>query len=237
MKRRITKISLTDRRGVLLQPLKTAILADLHNGPFDDLLPHLRGLDCLLVPGDLVNRHQHRQDSALRFLEEAPKIAPVYYSLGNHELRLDGAEAWMDAVRRSRVILLDDRCESFRGDVNIGGVSSRWRDAPSTAGIEALSAAPGFRLLLCHHPEHFSAYVQEHGMDLAIAGHAHGGQIQLFGHGLYAPGQGLFPRLTDGFYFDKRLLVSRGLTNSTVPPLPRWGNPCELILLTIQPKT
>ena len=64
------------------------------------------------------------------------------------------------------------------------------------------------------------------------AGHAHGGQVQCFGRGLYAPGQGFFPRLTDGFYYDNRLLVSRGATNSA--SAPRLFNPCEIIMLKIE---
>ena len=61
-----------------------------------------------------------------------------------------------------------------------------------------------------------------------------GGQVRLMGRGLYAPGQGLFPMLTSGWYFDRRLLVSRGLTNSA--GVPRLFNPCELILLHLEPK-
>ena len=71
-------------------------------------------------------------------------------------------------------------------------------------------------------------------IDLTLSGHAHGGQIRLFGQGLYAPGQGVFPRLTGGFYDGGRLLVSRGMTNTV--RIPRIGNPCELVMIEISPQ-
>ena len=85
---------------------------------------------------------------------------------------------------------------------------------------------------MCHHPEWYEPYVQSFGLDLTVAGHAHGGQVNLFGHGLYAPGQGLFPRLTCGFYDNGHLLVNRGMTNAC--GLPRFGNPCEMLLLRLE---
>ena len=54
-----------------------------------------------------------------------------------------------------------------------------------------------------------------------FSGHAHGGQLKIFGIGLYAPGYGFFPKYYDGLYKDKKtgkvLVVSRGLGNSIFP--------------------
>lgn len=55
-----------------------------------------------------------------------------------------------------------------------------------------------FTLLLSHHPELAPLYGQA-GLDLVFTGHAHGGQIRLpLVGGLFAPGQGIFPRYTAG---------------------------------------
>ena len=120
------------------------------------------------------------------------------------------------------------------GDLALGGLSSvSRRETPDRRVLAELSTMPGFRLLLCHHPEYYAPHVADFDIDLTVAGHAHGGQVQLFGHGLYAPNQGLLPKLTNGFYFHDRLLVSRGMTNSAAAP--RIANPCELLILKIQP--
>ena len=96
------------------------------------------------------------------------------------------------------------------------------------------SEEDGITILLCHHPEYYDRYIRAFSVDLTLAGHAHGGQWRLFGQGLFAPGQGLFPRYTSGLYED-RLLVSRGMAN--VPKwIPRINNRPELILLHFVPK-
>ena len=46
--------------------------------------------------------------------------------------------------------------------------------------------------------------------------------------GLFAPGQGLFPRWTRGIY-DNRLIVTAGLSNTA--KIPRFFNPREIVYL------
>jgi predicted MPP superfamily phosphohydrolase len=60
-----------------------------------------------------------------------------------------------------------------------------------------------------------------------LSGHAHGGQIRLFNRGLFAPGQGWWPKWTKGVY-DHCLVVSTGLSN-TASPIPRLFNPTEIV--------
>ena len=55
--------------------------------------------------------------------------------------------------------------------------------------------------------------------DIMFSGHAHGGQfiLPVLG-GIFAPGQGLFPKYYKGVYGEKnKLVVSRGLGNSGFP--------------------
>ena len=58
--------------------------------------------------------------------------------------------------------------------------------------------------------------------------------MQFFGQGLYSPGQGFFPKLTHGYHGDGTMLISRGMSNGT--RLPRINNPCELIILRLEPE-
>lgn len=231
MERKITAYTVTSTR--VSRPVTFAVAADLHNGDYDDVLDAFRQADAVLVPGDLLNRHRLGWEKAKRFLQEVPDICPVFYSLGNHECRYPVLPCWLEMVECSGVTLLDNATARF-GDIALGGLSSvPRREEPDRKVLEELSAMPGFRLLLCHHPEYFAPHVAQFDIDLTVAGHAHGGQVQVLGHGLYAPNQGFFPRLTNGFYEGNRLLVSRGMTNSA--GVPRIANPCELVMLTIQP--
>lgn len=90
-----------------------------------------------------------------------------------------------------------------------------------------------YTIILAHRPELFSSYAQA-GADLALVGHAHGGQIRLpFIGGLYAPGQGILPRYDAGPYRSGRtvMVVSRGLGNMV--PVPRINNGPELVVVRL----
>ena len=215
--------------------LRLAVASDLHSAPFDDVLEDFAACDAVLIPGDLVDRHRRDNRNAYRFLQVVPEIAPVFYSIGNHEWKMRrGAEQYMAAVRASRVTLLDNRYEEF-GGILIGGVSSTKSRVPDRGFLGQFAAKDRFKLLMCHHPEMYRDHVRGMDIDLTVCGHAHGGQIQLFGRGLYAPGQGLFPRLTHGLHDGGRMLISRGMTNGAKPRIPRINNPCELIILELEP--
>lgn len=231
-RRIITEHTITSPK--LTQALDLVVVTDLHDRDYTDVLPQLRAADAILVVGDLVQRHTGGWQVARRFLADAPACAPTFLSIGNHERKLAEHDAFMACVTDSDVTLLDNRVIRFAG-LAIGGLSSQPPEqTPDTSVVDALAREEGYRLLMCHHPEYYYPYVQGRGIDLTLAGHAHGGQIQFFGHGVYAPGQGFFPKLTHGFYDGRHLLVCRGLTNGS--NMPRWGNPCELIILHMRPE-
>ena len=80
----------------------------------------------------------------------------------------------------------------------------------------------------------FNTYV-EFGIDLVFAGHAHGGQVRIPGiGGLFARGQGIFPKYTAGLSKEgtTTMAVSRGLGNSTVPM--RIFNPPEIVVMELK---
>lgn len=228
--RQINYISITSEK--IEKPLNLGVVADLHNGPFEELLPALKGCDAILIVGDLVERHHDEYQNAIRFLEAAPEVAPTFYAIGNHERKLKSLADYWPHVERSRVTVLDNCFQRFEGIV-LGGLSSS-KGKPDTSWLPDMAAQEGFKLLMCHHPEYFRRRVRRHEIDLTISGHAHGGQVRIGRQGLYAPGQGLLPRLTSGFYYRNRLLVSRGLTNATWAP--RINCDCELIILNLSPK-
>ena len=208
--------------------------ADLHSAPFEDVKADLAACDAILLPGDLVDRHRRNNRNAERFLAEAPELAPVFYAIGNHERKYRLKDAWLQKIRESAVTLLDNDSASFRG-IQIGGLSSTASRKPEGDFLDRFERMDGFRLLMCHHPEMYRDYVRGRDIDFTVCGHAHGGQIQIAGYGLYAPGQGFFPRLTHGLHDDGKMMISRGMTNGAKPRIPRIGNPCELIILELRP--
>lgn len=231
----------TVRSSKVEKPLILAVCPDFHDGDVRALCHAVQGADAILIVGDLVDRHAYRTngyDNAVRFLQDAPQIAPTFYSLGNHERKHRGLADYWPQVARSRVTVLDDACVRFGGIV-LGGLSSirAEADAPDRGVqlaekqpfLRTMAAQEGFKLLMCHHPEYFAGAVSDHAIDLTLSGHAHGGQVRIGRQGLYAPGQGILPRLTSGFYADGRLLVSRGVTNATWAP--RIHCACEVIML------
>ena len=102
------------------------------------------------------------------------------------------------------------------------------RPQPELKWLKDFCAQPGYKILLCHHPEYRDRYLKDLPIDLILCGHAHGGQIRIAGQGLFAPGQGFLPRYTSGVHGN--MVISRGLAN-TARFIPRLGNPTEVVYL------
>ena len=110
---------------------------------------------------------------------------------------------------------------------------------PRAVWLQDFEKQEGYKLLICHHPEYWSLrepYLKYRKFDLVFSGHAHGGQIRLFGKSLFAPGQGWMPAFTGGVHkgLHGRLVISRGLTNTALF-IPRLGNPTEIVYVLLAP--
>lgn len=165
-------------------------------------------------------------EHAYHFFREAGRIAPVVLSRGNHELYLTMGDRRVMAD--AGVTLLDNDSAEI-GGILFGGLTSRQVTGELDEGfLERFSAAPGYKVLLSHHPEYYPD-LSRYPIDLILSGHCHGGQIRVFGHGLFAPGQGLLPKFHHGVY--GRMAVSAGCANTA--PFPRWGNPTEVVIIKL----
>ena len=210
--------------GKLRHPLRLMVVSDLHNEPYGDILPMLVGADALIVAGDSVNRYQQHYENGIAFIREASLRLPTFVGIGNHEARLRHLSDFCDAVTGTQATLLFNRHVRF-GELAIG-CWYRPENFACADPIPALEAEDACKILLCHRPEDYMRRLRPCGVDLVLAGHAHGGQVRVFGQGLYAPGQGVFPRYTRGVV-DNRMIVSAGAGNAVYAP--RWGNPCEVL--------
>ncbi len=206
--------------------------------------------DLICITGDFLDSRRTDLDFALELAGQLAEIAPAVYVTGNHEARLKDLSAleaglaargvqvlrdgWMPLARRGEEIALiglDDPGFAAGEDWTL----SEGLDQ-TQARLSALLAQAGdrFSLVLSHRPELLPAYADA-GADLVLSGHAHGGQVRLPGiGGLFAPGQGILPRLTSGVHArgETRLVVSRGLGNSAFPL--RVFNPPEIVTVTLR---
>lgn len=206
--------------------------------------------DLICITGDFLDSRRTDLDFALELAGQLAEIAPAVYVTGNHEARrmdLSALEAGLAA--RGVQVLRDGWMPLARGGEEIAllglddpgfAAGEDWTLAEgldqTQARLSALLAQAGdrFSLVLSHRPELLPAYA-EAGADLVLSGHAHGGQVRLPGiGGLFAPGQGILPRLTSGVHArgETRLVVSRGLGNSAFPL--RVFNPPEIVTVTLR---
>lgn len=206
--------------------------------------------DLICITGDFLDSRRTDLDFALELAGQLAEIAPAVYVTGNHEARLKDLSALEAGLAARGVqVLRDGWMPLARGGEEIaliglddpgfsageGWTLSEGLDQ-TQARLSALLAQAGdrFSLVLSHRPELLPAYA-EAGADLVLSGHAHGGQVRLPGiGGLFAPGQGILPRLTSGVHArgETRLVVSRGLGNSAFPL--RVFNPPEIVTVTLR---
>lgn len=208
--------------------------------------------DVIFFTGDLVDSRKTDIPVSIAFMEKLVKIAPVYYVTGNHEcnVSVDNQEAFdkmiadieaigVTVLRNEKMKIYNDEGDSF----NLYGIDTPFFYCSSMLEItqttnelcSELDVEDGFNILLAHHPEQMDVYTL-YGFDLVFSGHAHGGQVRLFGQGLVAPNQGFFPRYTSGLYANGKtiLVVSRGLGNSIAPV--RVFNKPHLIITELKVK-
>ena len=190
--------------------------------------------------------------ATLQLMEELLTIAPVYMVYGNHEMiLLDDPEnnPLKVAMEEAGVVLLNHekvRLEKNGEFIWLTGVqdpivlykdplfadsgnNNRERLAAELDYVLEDVKEEDYVVLLSHRPEYFEMYT-EYPVDLALTGHAHGGQIRIpFIGGLYAPSQGWFPKYTSGLYEDGdfKMITSRGIGDSK--KLMRVFNPPEII--------
>ena len=197
-----------------------------------NVLPFLRGCASLAPTYLSLGNHEWMLDEA--DLEEIKKTGVVVLDNSWVETTAEGkrivigglTSGYISDYRAFRATqdgtIRYPRKETISG---IGGAVTASQHKPETAWLEEFSSIPGFHILLSHHPEYYPLIPPS--IDQVLSGHAHGGQWRVFNRGVFAPGQGLWPKWTRGKY--ERLIVSAGLANTA--SVPRLFNPCEVCFL------
>ncbi|MFB0958370.1 MAG: metallophosphoesterase [Clostridiaceae bacterium] len=231
------------------QGFRLAQVSDLHSRDWKGRLierltreqPNL-----ILITGDLIDSKHPNLPLVLEFVRQAQTIAPVYFVSGNHEVWSGQYEELKRELQALGVGILDNesnRITRSGSSLTLLGLPdpelTQGRDFTDEASdpidrqLQALVHPEDFQILLAHRPE-FAEYYAAAGIDLVLSGHAHGGQFRLpLLGGLYAPGQGYFPKYTAGLHRlgHTSLVISRGLGNSVIPV--RLFNPPELVMIRL----
>lgn len=233
--------------------LRIAQLSDIHIGPFMTaeevrkcvaLTNELRP-DLVALTGDFINWDPATQEPVVLALAGLKAPLGVFGCLGNHELWTDTEDsiARLFAAQHVRILRRESAPIGSQGaTLNLLGVNfeSRTRLGPPggpvvrqyLAGAEHLVTPDTVNILLTHNPNAFDR-AAELGIDLTLAGHTHGGQVNLeFIHPSLTPAR-LITDYVRG-WFQKgaaQLYVNRGIGTFGVPI--RFGSPPEITVFEL----
>lgn len=235
--------------------LKVALLTDLHVGAPHMSLARLREVvgrvneetpDLVVITGDFVIGGKNHEGGVAggTFVEPEPianelKLlrAPlgVYAVLGNHD-------CWYDCERVARALggaglrVLEN--ESVKIESNgrafwLAGVADLWTRQPDIAGTLRQVGTDDPIILFTHNPDIFPGVPSR--VSLTLAGHTHGGQVNLPLLGrLVVPSQ-FGQRYAIGHIVEsgRHLFVSGGVGTSIIPA--RFRVPPEVVILKLLP--
>lgn len=228
---------------------KIVQVSDLHNAMFGNnqksLIEKVEKAepDAIFITGDLIDSERYDLDTALILVDALVEMSDVYFVTGNHEVAVNKLEDIKAALVERGVIYLENEAVEWEVDgevLQIAGIHDPlmdmyYRDEEYTRdAIATASLTDDFTLLLAHRPEQIAVYA-DNEIDVVFSGHAHGGQVRIPGlGGLFAPGQGWFPRMTEGIFENRetQLVLSRGLGNSGFPL--RILNLPEIVSVTLE---
>jgi hypothetical protein len=229
--------------------LRVAVLADLHIGSPHHGLAKLRAIvaavnerepDLVVILGDLVTQ------GVLGGSVVAPeRIAPLlaeldaplgtFAVLGNHDYWY-GAALVAASLRSAGVTVLEDEGDYVTAGgqrIWLAGVTDYWEGRHDIAG--ALASVPENEpsILLTHNPDVFPEVPER--VDLTLAGHTHGGQVNLPVLGRLIVPSRFGQRYAAGLVAEggKQLFVSTG-TGTSILPI-RFRVPPEVVMLNLQP--
>jgi predicted MPP superfamily phosphohydrolase len=226
-----------------LSGLRLVQLTDMHVGLtigrdfVEDVVRKVNALepDIVAITGDLIDGSVQDLGPAVAPLGEIRAKLGTFFVTGNHEY-YSGADSWLTflgslgikALRNERVEL-----ELNGESIHVAGVDDwtahQFGNGHGSDMERAMRGRDSSKpvVLLAHQPVHFDQ-AREHGVDLQISGHTHGGQIFPFG---------FLTRLAQPFVSglhqrgDSQIYVSSG-TGYWGPPM-RIAAPAEITLIEL----
>ncbi|MFP4164973.1 MAG: metallophosphoesterase [Chitinispirillaceae bacterium] len=175
---------------VSFEGMTVVFLTDIHHGPYFSrsrirtLVDRVNRLepDIVLLGGDYVEGHPKYIEPCFEELSRLRAAYGVYGVLGNHD-HWQGAQASREAMARAKIKSIDNAAFWVdKGDerIKIGGVGDHCEDVQHLEPTVSDVSADDFTVLVTHSPDYIEE-MENNKVDLAFAGHTHGGQVTFFG--------------------------------------------------------
>lgn len=227
-----------------LEGLRLVQISDIHLSPYLSRAELVRCVDManetrahiVLVTGDLVTGQYDPIDDCLDELKRLRADSGVYGCMGNHEGYIQ-AESYVkcEAARRG-IQFLRHEIQQLRfgsAKLNLAGVDYQWNKKTYLSGAERLIVPGYLNVLMSHNPATFPKAAAQ-GWDVTLAGHMHGGQINIE---LMQANINL-PRLSTPYIYGayhrgrSAMYVTRGIGTVAMPV--RFGAPPEVALIRLR---
>lgn len=227
-------------------PLRIGVITDIHIGGLhvpasrvEKLVADMNSLnpDIVLLPGDFVDGHVPSKKRSAAFnanLEAGIKHlselkAPSFATIGNHDAWY-GATEISNMLRASGVSVLENDSTIFR-QVCLVGLADAMTASPSRAAYDNCPST-FHPIVFTHSPEAWPAFRSD--SVLVVAGHTHGGQVNLPIIGRRVNATSLSAEHSYGFskLAGVDVFVSAGVGTSILPV--RFRAPPEIVILTLK---
>lgn len=231
------------------EAVRIALLGDLHIGgrhvpakrvskiveAVNDLNP-----DMIFIAGDFVDGHhpkEGRTDSFNRELGEGIKALSglrsnmgVYSVIGNHDNWYGGRYVKQALEHVGITVLINEAVQ--HGTICVIGLADHDTASPSARAYDDCSAQ-SHKFVIAHSPDSFALLRPQTA--LAVAGHTHGGQINLpvIGRAVTATQSGKALAYGLKNLNGTPVFITAGIGTSIMPA--RFRSPPEIVLLTVRP--
>ncbi|RKN05218.1 metallophosphoesterase [Streptomyces radicis] len=219
---------------------RVAVVSDIHLGPLMGRSHCQRVVDTInraqpdliTVVGDMVDAEVADLRTAVAPLAQLSARDGAYFVTGNHEYFVEGTAEWLDHVRELGLRPLENARDELP-HFDLAGVNDLAGEGTEGGGPD-FDAALGDRdprrasILMSHQPVTIHDAV-DHGVDLQLSGHTHGGQVWPITY-LAALANPTLAGLER--YGDTQLYVTRG-AGAWGPPV-RIGADPDVTIITLE---
>lgn len=227
-----------------LDGLRLLHLSDIHLSAFlsekdlarvidtaNELRPHLA-----LVTGDLITAAGDPLQACLRQVSRLRADAGILACMGNHEAYARAENFTEREGARLGIPFLRGRAQPLRfggAVLNVAGVDYQRSGRPYLPEAERLVLPGAYNVLLSHNPDVFPVSAAQ-GYDLTLAGHTHGGQVNVEILHQQLNAARFFTSFVYGLYRrgNAAEYVTRGIGTIGIPA--RIGAPPEIALLRLR---